>query len=229
MRGKRVETKRATLALLDVTRYALETITSTIETDTTIWQSCRNKELSKKIQMFLYKTLNNAFKIGDFWTQIPTFEHRARRQSCREDTESMEHILMQCNHPTRKRIWGLAKSLWPTKHGPWPEPTIGLILGCGALSLPQLPRDRNPDDGQNTDNSVVKRWTNAINRRLQLDRAIACKSKRTPKATTHVHNTWADVIDIDKNTQTRTNDWVTTLEVLVGIKLPRPPQTEVTR
>ncbi|KAG2032909.1 hypothetical protein BDR03DRAFT_1077719 [Suillus americanus] len=233
MREKCVDTKRATLALLDVgnvmdvTRYTLETVTSTIETDKAIWQS---------FQMFLYKMLNNMFKISDFWTQIPTFEHRAQCQSCREDTESMEHILTQCNHPTKKQIWSLAKSLWPTKHGPWPEPTIGLILGCGALSLPQLPRDQNPDGASrllkiltsesahliwvlrckrtikeqtHMDNDIVKRWTNAINRHLQLDRVIACKLKRTPKATTRVHNTWADVIDIDRNTQTRKDDWVT--------------------
>jgi hypothetical protein len=33
----------------------------------------------------------------------------------------------------------LAKNLWPDQHGPWPEPTVGIILDCGAISLPQTP------------------------------------------------------------------------------------------
>lgn len=62
-----LEYKRTTLSLLDLTRYGIETLTSTLETDTAIWKGCRHKDIMKKIQMFLYKTLNNAYCIGEFW------------------------------------------------------------------------------------------------------------------------------------------------------------------
>ncbi|KAG1728984.1 ribonuclease H-like protein [Suillus paluster] len=254
--------KKTTLSLLDITRYAIETVSKTIESDKTIWTSCRNKDISKKVQMFLYKTLQNAYKVGDFWLQIPTFEQRARCRICDEDSESMDHILTQCNNPTRTTIWELAKNVWPDKYEQWPNITIGLILGCGALTFPHDPTDIDPKnkahaaakkgaarllrilisesayliwtlrcervirEATTTENNIIKRWIHAIDKRLQIDRVIATKHKRNQKAIAQVQNTWADVITIDTLLH---KDWVTTLEVLVGIKLPRPPQTEVTR
>ncbi|KAG1825470.1 uncharacterized protein BJ212DRAFT_1259616 [Suillus subaureus] len=99
--------------------------------------------------MFIYKTLNNTYKIGEFWLQIPTFEQRARCSTCEEPSESMEHILIHCNNLEQKKIWSLTRKIWPRKYGPWPEPSIGLILGCGALSLPQQPQNQD-DENQNS-------------------------------------------------------------------------------
>ncbi|KAG2748918.1 ribonuclease H-like protein, partial [Suillus brevipes Sb2] len=264
MNKKQIEYKRPTLCMLDMTRYALETVTTTLETDDTIWRNCRNKDLSKKVQSFIYKTLNNAFRIGDFWKQVPTFEHRARCHQCGEEPESMEHILTQCDNQNRKKIWNLAKNLWPNKYGPWPEPTIGLILGSGSISLPNTPAQNESEEKQgagikgasrllkilisesayliwvlrcekairdqtHTEEHTIKRWTNIINQRLQLDRATAYRTKRSHKTTSTVHHTWTDVIDINTHKHDTNNTWVTNLEVLVGIKLPRPSQTEDTR
>lgn len=52
VQGAKIEYKRATLALLDITRFAVEAVSSKLETDETIWRSCRNKDISKNIQMF---------------------------------------------------------------------------------------------------------------------------------------------------------------------------------
>ncbi|KAG1809377.1 ribonuclease H-like domain-containing protein [Suillus subaureus] len=144
MKKKHIKYKRPTLGLLDVMRYAIKALTTMLETDESIWQGCRNKDLLKKVQIFLYKTLNNAFHIGDFWTQVPTLEHRACCQSCREEPESMEHILTQCSNPIRKQTWDLAKNLWPDKHGPWPEPHIGLIMGSRNISVISFMLDLDP-------------------------------------------------------------------------------------
>ncbi|KAG2050968.1 ribonuclease H-like protein [Suillus hirtellus] len=265
MTKKHIDYKRPTLGMLDITRYAIETLMTTLEMDETIWQGCRNNNISKKIQVFLYKTLNNAFRIGDFWMQLPNLGHRAQCQSCGEEPESMEHILIQCTNPIRKRIWHLAKNLWPEKHGPWPEPSLGLILGCGNISLPKNAPNRGDNDKKctaiikgascllriliselayliwvircecvireqaHTDEHTITQWTNTINHRLQLDRVVACKTKRSTKKTSQVYHTWADVITTNNDKYRTGKDWVTALEVLVGIKLPRPPQTEVSR
>ncbi|KAG1786911.1 RnaseH-domain-containing protein [Suillus plorans] len=212
---KHIDYKRPTLGMLDITRYAVETLTTTLETDETIWRGCRNNNLSKKVQIFLYKTLNNVFRIGEFWAQIPTFGHRA------------------------KRIWDLAKNLWPNKHSPWPEPSLGLILGSGNISLPRNAQAHDENDKKRA--AIIKGASRLLKIlisesayliwvvRLQLDRATACKSKRSTKTTSEIYNTWADVIEINNDKYKTGKDWVNALEVLVGIKLPRPPQTEVSR
>ncbi|KAG1820988.1 RnaseH-domain-containing protein, partial [Suillus subaureus] len=267
MADTHLDYNRQTLGLLSMTRAAIETITNTLKMDETIWKSCRHKDITKKIQMFIYKTLNNAYKIGEFWLQIPTFKQRARCSTCEEPSESMEHILIHCNNLEQKKIWSLTRKIWPRKYGPWPEPSIGLILGYGALSLPQQPQNRDDKNRNSTKKSkgiscllrillsesayliwtirceraitgqthttenITRRWINTINRCLQLDRTIAARTKRSSKAITIVAQTWADIIEINTNNTTDQNndEWVTTLEVLVGIKLPRPSQTEDTR
>ncbi|KIK39710.1 hypothetical protein CY34DRAFT_25139 [Suillus luteus UH-Slu-Lm8-n1] len=258
-----MEYNRTTLSPLDITRYVMESLSSSLETNDTIWRGYRHKDISKKVQMFLYKMLNNAYCIGDFWSQIPTYEHRAMCQLCRGENDSMEHILTHCTDPVKKTIWDLAKNIWPAKYGPWPIPHIGLILGCGTISLPKRPNEANTHntndnrplsgascllhilisesayliwtmrcertirDTAHTEENTRKRWANVIDRRLQLNRAIASKMRQNTKTTTAVRNTWSDIINT--NTQPLQQDWVTNLEVLVGIDLPRPLQTVTTR
>jgi ribonuclease HI len=260
-----LEYKRATLSLLDVSRFAIQSISSSLETDAAIWWSCRSKDISKNIQAFIYKTLNAAYRIGEFWTQVPTFEHRAMCQLCPGETESMEHILTQCSCPTRTTIWELARQLWPQHHRPWPTPHIGLILGCGLLSIPTVqPEDNTPHKRKaalkkgasrllrilisesahliwtlrcervirevtHIEDNVKKRWLSVIDRRLQLDREIACKTRRDHKTTIRVKNTWSEVIHDPLHNQPPPDNWVTHPEVLVGIKLPRPSQSVAPR
>lgn len=256
---------RSTLCLLNMTRFMIEPISKTLETDEAIWWRCRNKDIMKNIQMFIYKTLNNAYRIGDFWSPILAYEHWAKCLTYQDEIENMEHILVLCNDLARKIIWDLAKCIWPTKHGPWPDLHIGIILGCGIISLPQAQNNENTRNNawnrqlttgasrllrililesayliwvlrcervihstDHSENTIKKWWINAIDKRLQLDRALASKTRRNPKTTIKVENTWSDIIH-DSSLQPPQNNWATNLEVLVGVKLPRPSQTEATR
>ncbi|KAG2352215.1 hypothetical protein BDR07DRAFT_1314775 [Suillus spraguei] len=67
---------------------------------------------------------------------------------CREDIESIEHILTTCGKSPSKTIWELAKSLWPTDTIPWPQLSIGTILGCGALRIPHKTNKNDPNDAK---------------------------------------------------------------------------------
>ncbi|KAG2144793.1 RnaseH-domain-containing protein [Suillus cothurnatus] len=265
MNKTHLEYKKITLSLLDVSRFAIQTISSSLETDAAIWRSCRSKDISKNVQTFIYKTLNAAYRIGDFWAQIPMYEHRATCSLCPGETESMEHILTQCSGPTRQIIWKLAEKLWPSTHRNWPTPNIGTILGCGLISIPNTQQAGNAPHHRDTalkkgasrllkilisesahliwtlrcerviretshlEGNIEKRWRNIIDRRLQLDRAIASKTRRDRKTIIRVKNTWSDIIQDTSNNQHPPDDWVTNQEVLVGIKLPRPAQTVATR
>lgn len=48
MKKTHIEYNRVTLSLLDITRYTVESVSSTLETDDAIWQGCRHKDISKK-------------------------------------------------------------------------------------------------------------------------------------------------------------------------------------
>ncbi|KAG2063196.1 hypothetical protein BDR04DRAFT_1038898 [Suillus decipiens] len=54
--------KRQTLALLDVTRFAIKTVTNTLETDQSIWQNCKNKDVSKKYKHLYTKPSTTCIK-----------------------------------------------------------------------------------------------------------------------------------------------------------------------
>jgi len=60
------------------------------------------------------------------------------------ETESMSHILTQCKEKSTQLIWDLTKNLWPYRNMPWPDITLGTILGCSSISLqPSRPGRQN--------------------------------------------------------------------------------------
>ncbi|KAG1753087.1 RnaseH-domain-containing protein [Suillus occidentalis] len=241
--------RRKTTSNLDITRHALKNLTA-------IWKGCRNPDLPKKIQQFIFKTLHGAYRIGDYWTSIPTFEHRAKCSHCQAETETLEHILLECPNIERTTIWNLAKHLWPAKHGEWPQITLGIIMGCGNIN-------KIPQDQQNEENQTEQRRENkkgamrllrilisesahlnlgpemrqndkrhatfrTINKqsRLQTDRMTAKKIIHKEKYTNLVTSTWSDIITTNTN---HNKNWAIALEVLVGITLPRPSTNEAPR
>ena len=77
--------------------------------------------------------------VGAQWDHVPRYEHRAICQTC-GTVESMEHILIRCKENAVNIIWRAAKNLWPHDDIPWPNPSLGIALGAGAISLPKQPR-----------------------------------------------------------------------------------------
>jgi len=48
----------------------------------------------------------------------------------------MEHVLIHCRAPPASTIWSLAHQLWPHAPQLWPTLSLGIVLGCGAIHLP---------------------------------------------------------------------------------------------
>ena len=232
--------------LLDRTRSALEALNSSPPRDEHIWRNARHPDIQWPIQTFLLRALHASLKIGEFWENIPLYEQRARCSICNEATESLDHILIDCHRGQANNIWTLAKSIWPTAFGAWPEIHLGTILGCGSVSPPTPQNDNRPNPGKSrllrillsesahliwvlrcerviqetlhTNEAVKTRWYNKINHRLSLDRYIASKWNRKPITQEIVKRTWYP--SLLQNSPDLTEDWVTNSEVLVGIKLP---------
>lgn len=132
-------TRRTTANNLNRARVAIESYGGELETDETIWKSLRNPTFRPRIQQFLYKAMHGTHKIGDFWANIPNYEDRQDCLTC-HTTETMSHILIECNSSAVRIIWNLARTHWPHANIPWPNVDLGTILGCGSASFPPPPR-----------------------------------------------------------------------------------------
>ncbi|KAG2748708.1 RnaseH-domain-containing protein [Suillus brevipes Sb2] len=264
---KRNTERRATTNYLDITRYAIQDITGQLETNENIWKGNENKDIPKNIRQFLFKALHGAHRIGEYWSNIPTLEIRAKCAHCHDDIENMEHILTNCPANAQSTIWKLAETIWPSTNGPWPQLTLGTILGCGNITLTkqrtnslqsQQEQEHRPhpepmkgasrllriliaesahliwtlrcDTTINgttfTKENIKSRWQANINKRLQCDRLTARKITRTKAFENLISATWSDIITTNNPKQ---KNWVTALEVLVGITPPRPSTNEATR
>jgi hypothetical protein len=81
--------------------------------------------------------------VGEYWTHINGHETRQTCATC-ETTESMTHILIHCREPPTNIIWSLARQTWPHAENQWPTPSLGIILGCGAIHLPAIEEQTDP-------------------------------------------------------------------------------------
>jgi hypothetical protein len=97
---------------------------------------------------------------------------------------------------------------------------LGIIISESAHLIWTLRCEKVIRERTHSDDHITKRWVTAIEKRLQTDHEIASKTKRDCKTINKVKNTWCDVISSTQTTYH--DDWVINLEVLVGIKLPRP-------
>jgi ribonuclease HI len=133
----------STVRNLQMMRNALAQYTNTLETNETLWNNTRRKEIRTKIKQFLYKAMHGTQKIGPFWRNVNNLEDRQNCGTCGE-SETMSHILVNCRATPTRLIWGLAKHYWPRAQYKWPEINLGIILGCGSLTAqPIAAQQRN--------------------------------------------------------------------------------------
>jgi ribonuclease HI len=125
---------------------AIERYTRNTETEATIWTSTRSAPIRPKISQFLFKSMHGVYMIGNYWTHIQAIADRGFCTTCGV-IESMDHILIHCRSTPTQIIWQLAKETWPHTNIPWPEVSLGTVLGCGCLSVP--PTVNQEQNGRN--------------------------------------------------------------------------------
>ena len=190
-----------------------------------------------------------SLRLGDYWTNIPNYEIRATCPHCTDTTESLAHVLTECETEANATIWELTKQAWPEPTDNWTVPAIGHILGCGNITPTTNEQGTSPPQqrgiarlkrillseaayllwtlrcdhvisGQSySRTAITTRWKRAIEARLDIDRRLA-KTNRKQYSKMKVLHTWTPII---LNPESLPRDWTTNIEVLVGIKLPRPP------
>jgi ribonuclease HI len=218
----------------------------------TIWKSTRHKDLTKKTQEFLWKSIHNAFKIGKYWSHIKDFEDRGRCPHCDTD-ETMEHILTECDAPGRSTIWALANELWNKRSRSQIPTNFGALLGCGLTNfkkdngkidkgLNRLYRIvvsesmytiwkirceraitwNNDPEKLHTTNEIHNKWLAAINARLKMD-SVQTNNKIFKKKQMDPKTVLKTWKNCLKDNMHHTKNWCGKTGVLVGIAPKRPP------
>ncbi|KAF8548017.1 hypothetical protein OG21DRAFT_1423825, partial [Imleria badia] len=95
---------------------------------------------------------------------------------------------------------------------------LRILISESAHLIWALRCERVISERSHSATDIRTRWTNKINLRINIDRRRAKLPKR-PSLPKQIQLTWQPILS-DKTHLPQ--DWVTNLEVLVGIKLPRP-------
>jgi len=120
--------------MLDTVKTGIHLRTGFTPTSPRIWKSINNRAISRKIRAFMWKSLHDAHRCGKYWTHIPSLEDRAICPTC-DELETTDHILTTCKSSSQETVWSLTKELWTMKNLPWPQTSLGSILGCGITDF----------------------------------------------------------------------------------------------
>ncbi|EJD33764.1 hypothetical protein AURDEDRAFT_27981, partial [Auricularia subglabra TFB-10046 SS5] len=137
-KAAKTQPRRMTTVNLDRARECVAETRAKKPTDRMLWQSTQRSEFSREVRVFLWKSMHDGHKIGDYWIRMKdeTYQNRGYCTICGHDVlETLEHILLECADPARGQIWRLAEELWKHRHPKWHELSYGLILGCGQVTI----------------------------------------------------------------------------------------------
>jgi ribonuclease HI len=239
MRGEKYQAaldRKKTRHNLELAKGAASDFNNESTPDKAIWKGTKHKDFGRNIRFFLWMSIHGGYKIGEHWKHIEDFEDWGICKEC-EITESMDHVLTQCDAPGQALIWELASKLWKKKAGEEMHPTFGEIMACGAIKkgdagTTRLYRillsesayliwklrnervigERNGASPQ----EITNRWTKCINVRLELDCLLTNANKWGKKSLKKslVLATWRKTLqDEDRHP----DDWIGMAGVLVGV------------
>ncbi|KAF7790926.1 hypothetical protein EIP86_001884 [Pleurotus ostreatoroseus] len=138
-----VEPRRATARHIPLVQNALRDLEVAVPSVSAIWSALRVPDVRRPLWDFFWKALHGVHKCGPYWAHIPGYESRADCPLCPGQSESLEHILLQCSAPERSLSWALARTAWVSRGREWPAMSFGLILG--ALSASFAKANGRPD------------------------------------------------------------------------------------
>jgi hypothetical protein len=72
------------MIMLDRTRYVVVQLSGRTPTDSEIWQAI-HKDITRTTRVFCWRTIHQAYKIGEYWRNKPAFEHYVEWRHCRVD------------------------------------------------------------------------------------------------------------------------------------------------
>ncbi|KIY46005.1 hypothetical protein FISHEDRAFT_14229, partial [Fistulina hepatica ATCC 64428] len=245
--------REKTKAILVEVREAASDLGNELPTDERIWNSIRDQDVTRNIQTFLWKITHDAYKVGDYWDNIPGFELWGKCPKCNCE-ETIEHILTRCQIPGQKEVWEMAKEICQMKACQWPGISKGKVIAA-CLASPRTEKGdlckgmarlykilitesafliwklrcerriagEDQEEKWQTAEEIRSRWIAAINSRLAIDRLMTNRRKYGRCAIPK-----SIVLRTWNGTLLSENqlpaDWITGPRVLVGIVFNRRPR-----
>ena len=114
------------------------------------WENLENKDLPRTFCTFLWKMLYNAHKVGEYWENIPNWEHRSVCNQCDDNSmDNFEHIMLSCRVAGQKQIWWLVREVWEKRNpNTWPRMNnIGSLTRCALANFKM--KEGKPKPGDN--------------------------------------------------------------------------------
>ncbi|KAJ3738305.1 hypothetical protein EV360DRAFT_58207 [Lentinula raphanica] len=158
-------------------------------TDPRIWLSMRNKDFSRPFRYFLWMTMHDAYKVGEYWTRINWEVERGMCQTC-NTMESMEHILTKCQCSGQNEVWELCGELLTRAGITWERPSVGDILASGMVQTTN--RKGKPDKAKSRLFRIVVSESTHLIWKLRNNRVINGKG---PPSTIEITNKWHFIIN----------------------------------
>ncbi|TRM58186.1 hypothetical protein BD626DRAFT_410842, partial [Schizophyllum amplum] len=104
-----------------------------------IWKAISATEFRKNVAEFMYKTAHNANKCGKFWSHLDGYQERTYCVECSTATnkvvETIDHIMLRCKAPARKRLWKAAEDICEERGIKWEHLSMGVILSSGLRRI----------------------------------------------------------------------------------------------
>ncbi|KAK0489651.1 ribonuclease H-like domain-containing protein [Armillaria luteobubalina] len=242
--SKRIKTR-------DLARNTTQRVIATIQEingvepiEQRLWRSVRNKDVSRPIRGFLWKALQNTFKIGSFWEHLgPQYASRGECPECKT-MEDMEHILIDCTINGHALLWDLARELQEGRGQEWIPLSYGSILGATLKGdvdpvatwlyrimmtktmhliwkihcQRRIQRVESDPSTWHSLDEVRNLWIDTMNKRLMIDRLLVNRQRYDTRALRKVKvlSTWKGTL---LNKKSLLEDWIDQSRVLVGMVL----------
>lgn len=141
--------RRPTMTNMSKARHAAFEHNGAPVTEQAVWKSMRSKALPTNDHEFQFKTMHDAYVVGSFWERVDPAKYpdQYERRNCGlckdppyESTETMEHILTECEASGQDIAWSCAKTLWQETGNDWPKTDpYGTVLAAGVLTFDTSP------------------------------------------------------------------------------------------
>ncbi|KAH9858722.1 hypothetical protein C2E23DRAFT_717188 [Lenzites betulinus] len=157
-----------------------------------IWSNVWGKEIAVKTSVFFWKMMHDAYRVREYWKNIPGYENRAICPVCNVE-ETMYHILKECSAPGQELVWGLALRLLERRGVTLPSMTFGAILGAPSLETQDVNGDRCP--GQTRLLRIVLSESLHLVWKLRCERVIQWDEPGKMHSTAKITNLWYKIIN----------------------------------
>lgn len=192
-KAAKLPARRATEAVVGRVVEDVERLTGRKIKPRTFWDSLTKTAVSRECRQFLWKTAHDAFMVGDKWRRPKMSDELQARAVCSKCnvTESMDHILFQCEAVGRSQVWELLREHWEGTGYEPRELCWGTIVGAPCMTA-------RADGGVRLLDAKSELWTILATESAYLVWKLRCErviqNEGSEFTVAEVENRWRSVI-----------------------------------